>query len=335
MSVYYNTSLTITGKKTDLIIILKYLNNYNKNSVKIYFNGMKVKFADKRFPKYFNNDFCINNDIQCINDEELEENLNNLDDNKEYSIYITANGPYGKFATIGEVDFFKELANISLDITFDGRIEGGESIPEDRLEVKYSNKKLYSKYFQFYDDSEDNNDIYIEEIEKLLPYSKFCKLFKIDKSNFSELDYDYFVLEEIGIQYFPYFYSYNEFIKKYEVSAINKEEYQEAIKKVEKLELPNLEEFEESKNDNFDIYEYDSITRTWKKVDIGDNNLVSIANKKNDDVDTEFKIGDTIMHINFGKGTVIEVGKKFITISFGKKYGIKKIIKNHESIKKI
>lgn len=32
------------------------------------------------------------------------------------------------------------------------------------------------------------------------------------------------------------------------------------------------------------------------------------------------------MHMYFGRGTVIEVGKK---------YGIKKMIKNHESIKKI
>ena len=287
----------------------------------------------KTLPKDFNNNFYINDSISFISDEELEENLNNLEDNKEYTIYITADGPYGKFTTIGEVDFFKELADISLDITFTGEIVGGEYIPEDRLEVKYSNKKLYSKCFQFYDD--DNNDVYIEEIEKLLPYNKFCELLKVDKSNFSELDYDYFVLEEIGIQYFPHFYSYNEFIKRCEVSYISKEEYQEAIKEVEKLELPDLEEFNKRKNDNFDISEYDSLTRTWKKVDISDNSLLGIANKKIDGQDTKFKIGDAVMHMNFGRGTVIEVGKKSITISFEKKYGIKKIIKNHESIKKI
>lgn len=41
------------------------------------------------------------------------------------------------------------------------------------------------------------------------------------------------------------------------------------------------------------------------------------------------------MHANFGRGTIIEVGKKYITISFERKYGIKKIIMNHEMIKKI
>ena len=38
--------------------------------------------------------------------------------------------------------FFKELADISFDIIFDGEIVGGEFIPEDRLEVKCSNKKI-------------------------------------------------------------------------------------------------------------------------------------------------------------------------------------------------
>ena len=76
MSACYSTSLTITGKKKNLIIILKFLNNYNKNNEKIYFNGMKVNFANKRLPKYFNNDFYINNDTQYISDEKLEENLN-------------------------------------------------------------------------------------------------------------------------------------------------------------------------------------------------------------------------------------------------------------------
>ena len=157
MSVCYSTRLTVTAKKEDLIIILKFLNNYNKNNERIYFNGMNVKFESKTLPKDFNNNFYINDSISAISAEELDKNLNNLDDNKEYTIYITADGPYGKFATIGEVDFFKDLADLSLDITFDGEIVGGESIPEDRLEVKYSNKKLYSKCFQFYDD--DNNEV--------------------------------------------------------------------------------------------------------------------------------------------------------------------------------
>ena len=122
--------------------------------------------------------------------------------------------------------------------------------------------------------------MYIKKIEKLLPFNKFCELFKIDKSNFSELDYDYFVLKEIGLQYFPYFYSYNDFIKEYEVSNISKEEYQKAIKELERLELTNLEEFKKRKNDNFDICEYDSLTKTWKKADVSDNNLIGITNKK-------------------------------------------------------
>ena len=78
-----------------------------------------------------------------------------------------------------------------MDITFTCEIVGGESIPEDRLEVKYNNKKLKVKCFI---DSEEYNDDYIEKMKQLLSYNKFCELFKIDKEEFDESDYDTFVI---------------------------------------------------------------------------------------------------------------------------------------------
>jgi len=48
-----------------------------------------------------------------------------------------------------------------------------------------------------------------------------------------------------------------------------------------------------------------------------------------------FKDGDIIMHMIYGRGVVIEVKKDFITVAFAKNYGIKKLLKNHKSIKKI
>lgn len=54
---------------------------------------------------------------------------------------------------------------------------------------------------------------------------------------------------------------------------------------------------------------------------------------KNEDVD--FKEGDVIMHMQYGRGVIIEVKGDFITIAFAKNFGIKKLLKNHKSITKI
>ncbi len=50
--------------------------------------------------------------------------------------------------------------------------------------------------------------------------------------------------------------------------------------------------------------------------------------------DIDIKTGDNIIHEEFGKGIVISVEKSIITVAF-KKEGIKKLMKNHKSIKKV
>ncbi len=51
--------------------------------------------------------------------------------------------------------------------------------------------------------------------------------------------------------------------------------------------------------------------------------------------EVEFKDGDIVMHMIYGRGVVIEVAGNFITVAFAKNFGIKKLLKNHKSIKKI
>ena len=53
------------------------------------------------------------------------------------------------------------------------------------------------------------------------------------------------------------------------------------------------------------------------------------------DGEVEFKDGDIVMHMIYGRGVVIEVSGNFITVAFAKNFGIKKLLKNHKSIKKI
>ena len=55
----------------------------------------------------------------------------------------------------------------------------------------------------------------------------------------------------------------------------------------------------------------------------------------NNNIDVEFKDGDIIMHTIYGRGVVIESKGDFITVAFAKNFGIRRLMKNHKSIKKI
>ena len=41
------------------------------------------------------------------------------------------------------------------------------------------------------------------------------------------------------------------------------------------------------------------------------------------------------MHTTYERGVVVGVNGDFITVAFGKRYGIKKLLKTHKSINKI
>lgn len=51
--------------------------------------------------------------------------------------------------------------------------------------------------------------------------------------------------------------------------------------------------------------------------------------------DVEYQNGDVVMHNVYGKGVVIGVDKMIVTIAFSKNFGVRKLMKNHKSIRKI
>ena len=96
------------------------------------------------------------------------------------------------------------------------------------------------------------------------------------------------------------------------------------------------------------LYGHENINLPSRFIDEIDNNLLEvdekIINNKNDnfviedmynDDDTDYNIGDTVMHTIYGKGVVVGVEKSIITIAFNKNFGIRKLMKNHKSLKKI
>ena len=51
--------------------------------------------------------------------------------------------------------------------------------------------------------------------------------------------------------------------------------------------------------------------------------------------DTDYNIGDKVIHSEFGEGIIVMVDKSILTIAFPHPYGIKKIMKGHKSISKV
>ncbi|MCI8575118.1 MAG: ATP-binding domain-containing protein, partial [Bacilli bacterium] len=53
------------------------------------------------------------------------------------------------------------------------------------------------------------------------------------------------------------------------------------------------------------------------------------------DTEVEYQNGDVVNHVTYGRGVVIGVDKTIVTIAFAKNFGVRKLMKNHKSLKKV
>ena len=51
--------------------------------------------------------------------------------------------------------------------------------------------------------------------------------------------------------------------------------------------------------------------------------------------DTEYSVGDVVIHTIYGRGVVVSVESGLVAVAFSKQYGIRKLMKNHKSLKKV
>jgi len=71
------------------------------------------------------------------------------------------------------------------------------------------------------------------------------------------------------------------------------------------------------------------------EIENQDKNTVVKKEKNVYEGDVSFSYGDKVMHEKFGMGVVIGINKDIISIAFNKNVGIKQLLKNHKSIKKV
>ncbi|MBE6154650.1 MAG: ATP-dependent DNA helicase PcrA [Firmicutes bacterium] len=51
--------------------------------------------------------------------------------------------------------------------------------------------------------------------------------------------------------------------------------------------------------------------------------------------EVEYKNGDIVMHTIYGRGVVIGIDDKFVSVAFARNFGVRKLMKNHKSLKKM
>lgn len=54
-----------------------------------------------------------------------------------------------------------------------------------------------------------------------------------------------------------------------------------------------------------------------------------------DTVDTDFNKGDVVLHTMYGKGVIVDMDDRFLSVAFARNFGVKKIAKNFKGIKKM
>jgi len=63
------------------------------------------------------------------------------------------------------------------------------------------------------------------------------------------------------------------------------------------------------------------------------NNIIKIdKNLLYDDENEDYKSGDVVNHLSFGRGVVVGVDERFVTVAFNKRFGIKKFLKNYKGL---
>lgn len=95
------------------------------------------------------------------------------------------------------------------------------------------------------------------------------------------------------------------------------------------------------------LYGKESVNSPSRFIDEIDDDLVEVTNSsvkeepifKKDEMyskeDVDLKSGDVVIHDSYGRGVVVGVDKMLVTVAFNGKIGIKKLMKNHKSIKKM
>ena len=258
MAADFNTEILMKGTKEELLAMAMVLKKYATEMHEQYIKEHNCAYLES---VYING----RNSVSEITDDQLNEII----ENSNGTINVEAMGPYGVFGLLEDVRLFADMAEASPNAYFEGLMSGFNPGGDQAQKGVLQNKKLhvYTKYpdDDFCDEGDDEEayEEYIKAIKKLLPYSKFVKLFKIDKDEFEKEEYEDFIYDQMIENEFPEI-DYEDFLDAvYGCSKIDEDSFYDITEELSESGVVCYEDFE-ADGDEWDEEDiYDPITKEW------------------------------------------------------------------------
>ena len=188
-------------------------------------------------------------------------------DTGEKETLFSAQGPYGKFDDLNDVDVFRDMAKAAPTAAFEADVEGGDSYSESELHCNLQNGTLTIE--TSCTATEDEDRAYLEYVIGKMPYEKFNDLYGIEPDRLPEEDYEDFVNDLIidygEEEYGPFDLEYDDLVACLEnyggEITLDEEAYKLAREQMKKIGIQSSYDF----NDNNDssvrkTYSFDAMT---------------------------------------------------------------------------
>lgn len=249
MNADFYLTLQLKGTTEEIFSMLKIANKYLfKGEKDTYFNFTKVndKFVEE----------------ETITEDFVKENT------KDDTFTITANGPYGKYCELNDVEIFRDIALDNPTLSFKANINGNRTYDDQSLDCELKDGILtIDTYYKSYEDAED---AWIKDFKEKLPLKKFKSIFKIkgniDDDEYSDLlcciESDYVDnLEEMSYE------DLEMYLEDYDVEFnLDEDNFEKAIEKMMKTGVVSSSDYEnEYYEGESSYYEFDAKTGEYLK----------------------------------------------------------------------
>lgn len=154
-SAYYQTTGIMKGSARDLADMAEVLRGYTQGVKDAYFMALK------------------------------------LVDEAEGIVSFSADGPYGRFDGLTDVDVFREMAKTAPMAFFEASVEGGDDWIQSELHCCLKNGLLRTEVVV--NNTEDDDRAYLEYVIGKMPYEKFIGMYGVEPDSLAEDDYEDFV----------------------------------------------------------------------------------------------------------------------------------------------
>ena len=247
MECYYTTKLSISGTKEEMVKALLKLRGFTEGDVTLgslyMYRGAEKVSVDSLQTK-----------------EEIEAIIKDIIS----PLIIEADGPWGSFTKLYEIDLLKELADTIPFSSFKCHIEGGCTYDDQFMDCELKNQKmLITTGYRNYEDTE----YYEEHVESIMPYTSFIHFLKITEG-FDKADYELFI-EGAECRSKFLFDTYEQFCNYFENTNITEKEYLQLQTQCRELRLDSdyfNEEVYDKKTEIYDPIEHIKIMESVKKI---------------------------------------------------------------------